>query len=72
MTWREARIVEDGEGAIVVQTPYDAAFVEELKAKVRVDERTWDAGDRVWIIGDDHTATVRELCEKYFGKVRVE
>lgn len=46
-----ARLTEDSStGAIVLQTPYDANFIADLKSHIPYGGRAWDPQRKVWVI----------------------
>src|SRR5690349_10229122 len=53
---------------LALSSPYDPAFVYELKSAVPADARVWDKGRRAWVITPAHAARVVELCYTYFGE----
>ena len=57
-------------GAIVVQTPYDAAWLAEFKSLVpQADRRPKKDGKQFfWIVAPRHGKTVQDLCMKYFDE----
>ena len=62
-------IINDVE--IRCDTPYNPAFVEDLKRTLRFPDRKWDADDKIWIIALRHEQTIITLCRKHYGDVQI-
>ncbi len=60
-----------GNVEIRCDTPYNPAFVEDLKRTLRFPDRKWDADDKIWIISLQHEQTIVDLCRKHYGDVHV-
>jgi hypothetical protein len=56
-------------GNLVVKTPYDAGFVQALKALVPATQRKFDAGTKSWIVDPGQSKTVADLIGQYFGQL---
>jgi hypothetical protein len=50
MTALRVRLSTEPEDRIALQSPYDRAFVDGLKAAIPYAARAWDAARKVWII----------------------
>lgn len=61
--------IEAADGALAVHTPYDPAFVAELKARISPTERKWDGGRKVWLVAAGCGPQVQRLIEQHFGAV---
>lgn len=53
---------------LVLQSPYDPAFVAAFKALLSSKERTWDAARKVWVIDPGQANAVADLCQTFFGQ----
>lgn len=53
-------------GRVILETPYDEDFVEQLKEAVPSHGRSWDPKDRVWLISSEYWDTAAEVVEEYF------
>jgi len=60
--------VEERDGKVFVSTPYDPAFVSELKNKTK--SRQWDALQKCWVLDVSEKGTVEELVSKYFKSAK--
>lgn len=54
-----------------VETPFDQAFVDAIKARWRHGERTWAGGEEVWWVVAGNEEEVEELVIEHFGGCRV-
>lgn len=54
------------EGRWAVQTPFSAAFVDELKLHAGRTKR-WEPQLKLWLVDDEHIESVKKVVEKYFG-----
>jgi DnaJ domain len=50
-----------------LESPYNADFVEALKAYVPYRQRRWVPDDKKWWFQSDVIATVEYLCDRYYG-----
>lgn len=57
----------DGRIFYGLQTPYNAEFVDELKAALPAAARKWDATRKCWIVAEAALPTVKPIFDKYFG-----
>lgn len=55
----------------VVDTPYDAAFVQAVKDRWKHGDRMWDADSETWFVVEGNEHAVEELVLKHFGGCRV-
>lgn len=53
------------------RTPYDPAFVAELKATIPFPYRRWEPVDKVWRIDTLFEEEIADLCREHFGDVRI-
>lgn len=53
--------ITDHNGALAVKTPYSAEFVARLKAGVPQGERSFNAGDKSWIVDRAHGQVIQKL-----------
>lgn len=56
------------DGVLAVSTPYDAAFVAELKAAVPHHARRWDGATRCWLIAPAYGLRVASIVSMCFGE----
>lgn len=54
---------------LVVKTPYDAGFVQALKALVPATQRKFDPGAKAWLVDPGQGQTVSSLIGQYFGEM---
>jgi hypothetical protein len=57
------------EGGIAVTSPYDSAFVAELKSAIPATERRWKPESKAWVVTPRHGATLQNLCMKHFSEL---
>jgi hypothetical protein len=57
---------------LVLHTPYNMGFVEELKAAVPWSLRSWDGAAKVWKVDPIFQDQVIGLCDLFFGNVDVD
>lgn len=54
-----------------VDTPFDQAFIDELKGRWPHGERLWDDESETWFVAAGHEEAVEELVIEHFGGCRV-
>jgi len=54
-----------------MQAPYNRQFVDELKAVIPADKRSWDPENKVWVITSPWEATAGDIAKKFFPKAEV-
>jgi hypothetical protein len=52
-------------GDLLVNTPYNADFVADLKATT--SSRKWDGARKLWVVKIDEKPAVEKLIQKHFG-----
>lgn len=50
-------------------SPWNERFLAEFKALVPWTGRSWDKGEKAWLVSKDFLAETQRLCIKHFGKV---
>lgn len=55
---------------VVIETPFQQAFVDALKAAVPSGYRTWQDTQRRWIVYYPHVTEARRLTKLYFANVQ--
>lgn len=50
-----------------VSSPYNPAFISDLKAQVKWTDRRWNAGEKVWEVTVNEEAKVKGLLSKHYG-----
>ena len=50
-----------------VASPYNPAFISDLKAQVKWTDRRWNAGEKVWEVTINEEAKVKGLISKHYG-----
>ncbi len=50
---------------LVVIGPYDAAFIDDLKASIPGFDRKWDDGLKAWLVHEDRFARLREVIARH-------
>jgi hypothetical protein len=53
------------------ETPYNVAFVDELKRTFTFPDRQWDPDDKVWILALRHEQALIALCREHFDSVQI-
>ncbi len=53
---------------VIVETPYNEAFINDLKEKCFT--RKWDAGNKCWTVNISEKHIVIELVKRYFDNIR--
>jgi len=61
-----ARIEKTNMG-IVLKTPFNREFVDDLKAQIPSSERRWDSYHKAWGVSAAYAEKAIELFECYFG-----
>lgn len=56
-------------GNLVVKTPYDFGFVQELKARIPATQRIFDSVEKAWIVDPTQGKTVQDLIQNHFGEL---
>jgi hypothetical protein len=69
MATRYAHLIVYDDGAAVVFTPYDEAFVNTLKDYVPKACRKWLPSQKTWIVDADYVTAVRLLAGEHFDEV---
>lgn len=54
-------------GGLVFASSFDAELVAELKRRIPVDSRKWDAAARVWIVAPAYGALCARLAQTFLG-----
>ena len=50
-----------------IHSPFVKEWVTEFKAKVPHGARTWNAGEKCWVVDPMFLDVTKELCTRYFG-----
>lgn len=50
-----------------VSSPYNPAFISDLKAQVKWTDRRWNAGEKVWEVTVNEESKVKGLLSKHYG-----
>lgn len=58
--------VEAQGGALLVYTPWNPQFVEQLKIDIPASERKWDAARKVWAVSPKRANLLRALIREYY------
>lgn len=56
-------------GSLTVKTPYDSGFVQAFKALIPATQRSFDPGNKSWIVDPSMGKTVQDLIQTYFGEL---
>jgi hypothetical protein len=51
-----------------VKTPYNPAFIGDLKATIKWADRRWNGGEKVWEVTANHEAEVKAMIAKHYGE----
>lgn len=60
--------IEATDTGYLVFSPYNPAFVQELKESIPYHARSFDGTDRAWVIEPAYGSTIQSLIEKHFHK----
>ncbi len=64
-----ATITRQSDGSAILHTPYDAEFVERLKATIPVSLRRWSKTDKTWIVSGSGIAQAVLLAHAFYDQV---
>ena len=56
---------------LLVQTPFDEFFVEQLKAMVPRGDRWWNAHRKGWWVAEEHRETILHIVRDAYGTIIV-
>jgi len=56
---------------VIVRTPFDRDFVDELKRKIPPAYRRWNPPDKTWKVDPSKDEVIIEIVTKYFGEPTV-
>ncbi len=56
-------------GWVILNTPYDRGFVDDLKFQIPSSSRKWDVVAKVWEVEESYLQEVVEMCSAYFDEV---
>lgn len=59
------------DGWLHCRTPYDADFVNILKAKIPASHRKWDGIDKIWKVDPSKDEVLVEIITRFFGEPTV-
>jgi len=62
---KKNKVIEINNNELMVYTPYNIGFVEELKATIA--NRKWNAEKKCWIVGIENEPIIRKLLKNWFG-----
>lgn len=51
-----------------VRTPYNPAFIGDLKANIKWSDRRWNGGEKVWEVTANHENEVKAMIAKHYGE----
>lgn len=63
--------IEPFDGSLLVRTPYNAGFVDELKAMIPWGERSWASASKYWVVDEKHEDIVTHLIQRYYGAFEI-
>lgn len=55
-----------GQATISIQTPYNASFVDALKAEIPATHRKWDSSSKTWNVSGQFEEKAREITRRFF------
>lgn len=55
------------DGALAITSPYDAGFVEALKAAIPGTDRKWDGTTKRWMVSAKFGSQVKDIIERYYN-----
>ena len=58
--------------AVLLRTPYDPGFVDDLKLSVDWQCRKWDGSSKVWEIDPLYKDLAIQICERHYGAVVID
>jgi len=64
-----ATIIRQADGSAILHTPYDAEFVERLKATIPVSLRRWSKTDKTWVVSGSGIAQAVLLAHAFYDRV---
>jgi DNA helicase HerA-like ATPase len=64
-----ASIDVDPAGKLLLHTPYNEAFLEDLKAHVPHKHRQWEPKSKAWVIDGAYRESCEKLISQFFGAV---
>lgn len=56
---------------LAVHTPYNPAFVAELKASIPTAGRAWDKDSKAWIVAANYATALQQVIARYYPGVSV-
>jgi hypothetical protein len=59
------RLTSEVDGAVCLESPYDAAFVESLKLALDYGGRSWDATRKRWIVSALYVDILMQFLQDY-------
>lgn len=65
------RVCEEGT-KYLYYAPYNATFVQELKALVPYADREWDAGEKCWAIDANYVEEMESLLSDIYPDLDIE
>jgi hypothetical protein len=54
---------------LIVKTPYNAGFVQELKVVIPETARKFDPGEKAWLVDPAYGTKVQDLIMQFFGQM---
>jgi DNA helicase HerA-like ATPase len=64
-----AYIDVDTDGQLVLHSPFNQSFVDDLKESIPPKQRHWDPEKKVWMVDEKNRKIVEDLIVRYFGSV---
>jgi hypothetical protein len=58
---------DNPDGGTYLRTAYDPDFLNEFKAAVPFDHRSWNADDREWWVSDQYAKRAIRIAADYFN-----
>ncbi len=58
------------EGWVKIITPYNQAFIDELKETIPSTYRRWDPEEKVWLVHEAYQETLLDILSNYFDDVQ--
>lgn len=58
-------------GWIMVRTPYNPEFIDELKNEIPREARKWDTEEKIWKVDASYADDLEKLVRKFYGEPTV-
>lgn len=59
------------DGSVTIQTPYNQAFIDDLKASIPFRHRSWRPDEKLWSVDAIYAKNAEDLCKDWYEDVHV-